>query len=122
MNMAKFEMNGKEYEVKLDFKAVSDINKKYDSALSFVGEVMQGNFDAFIDVIYFGLYHTGEGFTRKQIEKEIQQKFENEELDLDYILVTGNEVVTDNFFFRKTVNKMMKSDPTMKEQMETIYK
>ena len=120
--MAKFEIDGKEYDLKLNFKAISDINKKYDSALDFVGQVMQGDFDTFIDVIYYGLYHTGEGFKRKDIAKEIEQKFENEELDLDYILVTGNEVVTDNFFFRKTVNKMMDSDPEMKKQAEQIYK
>ena len=120
--MAVFEIEGKEYDVKLNLEAINKINKKHNSALEFVGEVMQGNIDVFIDVLHFGLLHTGEGFTRKQVEKEFNEKFENEEIDLDYILVTGNEVVTDNFFFRKTVNKMMKSDPSMKEQMDLIYK
>jgi len=120
--MAEFEVNGKSYEVKLNLEAINKINKKHNSALEFVGEVMQGNLDVFIDVIHLGLLHTKEGFTRKTIQEEFDKKFEKEEIDLDYILVTGNEVVTDNFFFRKTVNKMMKSDPKLKEQMDTIYK
>lgn len=120
--MATFEINGKEYQIKLNIEAINKINEKHDSALSFVGEVMQGNLDVFIDVIHFGLLHTGEGFTRKTIQEEFDKKFESEEIDLDYILVTGNEVVTDNFFFRKTVNKMMKSDPEIKKQMDQIYK
>lgn len=120
--MAVFEIDGQEYDVKLNIEAINKINKKHDSALSFVGEVMQGNLDVFIDVIHFGLLHTGKGFTRKQVQEEFEKKFANEEIDLDYILVTGNEVVTDNFFFRKTVNKMMASDPEMKKQADLIYK
>ncbi|HET6528953.1 MAG TPA: tail assembly chaperone [Balneolaceae bacterium] len=120
--MANYEIDGKEYELKLDFKAVSEINKKYDSALEFVGEVMQGNFNSFIDVVYYGLYHAGKGFSRKQIEKDVEQKFEAEQLDLDFILKTGNEVVADNFFFRKTVKKMMNQDPEAQKQFEALVK
>lgn len=120
--MAKYELNGTEFDLKLDFQAVSEINKKYDSALAFVGDVMQGDFDAFIDVIYYGLFSTGKGFSYKQVKKDVQEKFEAEQLDLDYILKTGNEVVADNFFFRKTVNKMMNQDPEMKKQYEALMK
>lgn len=120
--MSKFEISGKEYEIKLDFKAVQELNKQYSSPLEFVGEIVSGSLSAFINCVYAGLQHTGKGFGRTMIEKEIEEQIEGEKLDLSDIMRIGYEVVENCFFYKKTVNNLLDKDPNMKSMLKDLMK
>lgn len=109
--MVTFEINGKEYELKLTFKSIKYLNKIYGAdeggALALVLHAVQGDIELFPHVIYAGLMHTGENFSYKTIEKAIEQAFEDEKIDLDYVIKTSNKVVTNSFFYRATAKKLL---------------
>lgn len=119
--MAKFEINGKDHDLRIDFKAIQEIQKKY-SPLEFVGEVLSGNINAFVDCLYFGTRHEKNSVGRKMIEEDVESKIEAEKLDMSEIMKLGHEVVSESFFFKKTVNNMLSQDPTMKATLEAIIK
>lgn len=106
--MTTFEINGKEYDLKLDYTGVKYLNKHVEGgAMSVVGEAMQGDPDLFPHILAASLRHTGENFTLKDIEKAIDIAVEEERLDLLGILRISNEVVADNFFYRALVEKSL---------------
>jgi Phage tail assembly chaperone protein, TAC len=110
--MALFEMNGKEYELKLDFKSVKHLNGLYEGgALELIGKAMQGDLETFVRIVHAGLIHTGEKFTYKDVEKAIEEAFEAGKLDMEYVLKTSNEVVTNSFFYKKMTDKILAKDP-----------
>lgn len=118
--MARFEIQGKEYELKLDFKALTEVDKLYNSPLEFVGKVLGGSLDAFVDVVYFGLMHSDKGFARKTVLKEIEQAINDKKMNFTDVLKIGKEVVTESFFFKETVQKMMKNNPQAMEQLSML--
>ena len=119
--MAVFEIDGKEYELKLINSTTRVIAKKYEGGhMAFLGQCMNGSDEALVDAVYYGLKHTGEGFTRKKVEAAIDEKIDNEELDLDGMLSIINEVVFECFFYKAKVQGMLKDKET-KEQFETIF-
>lgn len=120
--MPKFEVNKQEYDVRLDFKAIKVLNKEYATPLEFVGEVVSGSVDAFVNCLYAGLQHTGKGFGKKLIESEVEKQIEGEQLDLSDIIRIGNEALDESFFYKKTVNNLMKKDPQMKELLKELAK
>lgn len=120
--MATFEIDGKEHDLRIDFKAVQSINKQYDSPMEFVGMTIAGNLDAIIDAVHAGLQHEKKGFNRTRVETEVQKKIEGEQMDLQQFMKLGYEVVSESFFYKKTVNKLLNSDPEMKKQYEALMK
>ncbi|MDR4318675.1 Phage protein [Niallia circulans] len=119
--MARFEVEGKEYEVKLTFASVRHLGSLYDGgALELIGRAMTGDLDTFANIVHAGLFHTGENFSLKKIEEAIEKAFESEQLDMDAILKISNEVVVESFFFKKTVAKLAKKDPKTFEMMKEI--
>ena len=116
-------INGKEYELKLTLSAVKYLNGKHDGGgFGLIQNALTGDVDTYIDIIYAGLMHTGENFTRKDVEKALDEMITNEELDLDEMNRTTYEIVAESFFYKKTVEKVFKEDKEIKKQIETLMK
>lgn len=119
--MAKFEIDGKEYDLKLTFESVNYLNGALKGgSYELIGKALAGDFETFPQIVYAGLLHTGEKITLKKVNDEIANKFANEELTLDYIQTTSNEVVSECFFYAPTVKKMLDKNPEMKKALEQI--
>lgn len=119
--MATFIIDEKEYELKLTFESVKRLNKAFDGgSLEIIGLAMAGDLDAFPTVLHAGLLHTGEKFTQKKINESIEQAFENETLTFDDIQKIMNEVVTDSFFYRPTVQKLIKKNPEIQAALDSL--
>lgn len=111
----RFEVKGNEYELKLSFEAVVELNKKYEGGVNeIVGHCLQGDVELFKDSLYFGLLHTEKGFTRKDIDEEIKRLFAAEALTQEYIENTLREVIEENFFYKA---KVLQQKKRLKKQM-----
>lgn len=121
--MTTFEINDKEYELRLDLKGVKYLNGLYEGgAYLLIQKALSGDIDTYIEVIYAGLFHTGDNVRKKNIEKRVNELIAEEQLDLDEINRTMYKVVVDNFFYRRTVEKMFAADPGAKKQIENLMK
>lgn len=119
--MARFEIEGNEYEVKLSFAGVKYLGSLYEGgALSLIGKAMSGDLDTFLHIIHAGLFHTEKNFALKTVEQAIEQAFEAEKLDMEAVLKMSNEVVTESFFFKKIVAKLVAKNPEAFKQMQEI--
>ncbi|MRD36510.1 hypothetical protein GH882_11160 [Bacillus thuringiensis] len=117
----RFEVKGKEYELKYGFEAIKLIDSN-GGPFEFVQKAMQGGLEDFVNVIYYALIHTGEGITRKDVEAEVERKLMSEELSFDDILKVNKAVVLNSFFFKKTVNKLLASmKEDQKKSFESLY-
>jgi len=120
--MATFEIDGKEYELKLTFESVKRLSKAFEGgSLEVVAMALAGDLEAFPAIVHAGLLHTGEKFTQKKVNESIEKAFEEERLTLDDIAKIGKEVVADNFFFKPTVQKLMKQNPDVAKAMKVIH-
>lgn len=119
----RFEIKGEEHELKITLESVKYLNKLHDGgAFALIQHAISGDIDTFMAIVYSGLFHTGKGFTKKDVEKSIEQGIADEEIDLDYINRTSYGVVAESFFFKKTVDKLFASDPEAKKQIDTLMK
>lgn len=117
--MANFEINGKEYELKLTFDSINYLNSGEGGALALVGSVFTGDLETYVKIVYAGLKHTGENFTYNAVQTAVEAQIEAEALDLDKIMKDGNEIVAGSFFYKKTVGKLLKNEDT-KQAMEQL--
>ncbi len=121
--MARFEIEGKEYELKLNFASVKYLDSLYEGgSLGLIGRALSGDLDTFTHVVHAGLFHTDKNFSLKSVEQAIEDAFENEKLDLDYALKIVNEVVTDSFFYKKVVAKLLAKSPEAKAELDELLK
>lgn len=121
--MITFEIEGKEYELKLNLKSVKYLNSLHDEGgFMLIQKAISGDLDTYIDVVYAGLMHTGEGFTKKKVEKAIDEGIADEKLDLDEINRTMYNVVAESFFYKRTVEKLFAKDKEAKAQIEAMMK
>ncbi len=119
--MATFEINGKEYELKLTYQAIKLLNNAIEGgSYGIVGKAIAGDFDAFPNIVHAALIHTGENFSLKTVESEIEKKIDGNKLSMDDVAKICDEVVTQSFFFAKTVKKLMDKNPEMKEALEQL--
>lgn len=119
--MATFEINGKEYDLKITFAAVKRLNSAFEGgSYELIGRAIQGDFEAFPIIIHAALFHTGENFTLKDVEGAIEELFEKQAITFDDIQKISNAVVTESFFFKPTVDKLMKANPEMKKAYEQL--
>ncbi|EUJ23260.1 hypothetical protein MFLO_16110 [Listeria floridensis FSL S10-1187] len=119
-NRVTFALNEKEYELKLTFDAINYMNSIEDGgALALIGKVMMGDLGVYTHIVYAGLLHTGEGISYNTVKAEINNKIEAGEIDLDKILHDGNALVANSFFFKKTVDKLMKNEDA-KQAMDQL--
>lgn len=121
--METFEINGKEHELKLNLNSVKYLNGLYDGgAFMLIQKAMSGDIDTFIDIVFAGLFHTEGGYKKEDVEQSVEDGILDEELDLDTINRTSYGVVAESFFYKATINKMFKSDPDAKKQIEALMK
>lgn len=119
--MATFIIDEKEYDLKLTYESVKRLNKAFDGgSLEIIGLALSGDLDAFPIVLHAGLLHTGEKFTQKKVNEAIEKAFEDESLSLDAIQKIMNEVVTDSFFYRPTVAKLIAKNPELKTALDSL--
>ena len=119
--MAVFNIDGKEFELKLTYKAVKHLNGLFDGgAYEIVGKALSADLDAFPKVIHAALIHTGENFSIKEVEDAIESAIDDEVLAFEDISKILDEVVTQSFFFKATVTKMMERNPEMAKALKQI--
>ena len=132
----RFEIDKKEYELKLTFGNIYELNKKYEGGSNeVVMACMQGDLELFVDAIYYGLMHTKEGFTRDKVMENIEKQFEEGKISQEFIEELLNEVVAEStffFFLTKKLRKQMKKqylaknpeaaeNPEMMEMVEEMF-
>jgi len=121
--LERFEINGEEFELKLTLNSVKYLNELYEGgAFTLIQKAISGDIDTFISIIHAGLFHTEKGFRRSDIEKAVEDGISDEKIDLDFINRTSYGVVAESFFYKKTVDKLFKSDPEAKKQIEQLMK
>lgn len=119
--MTTFEIQGKEYELKLNFKAVKYLNGLYQGgAYELIAKAIMGDLDTFVHIVYAGLLHTEKNFSLKDVEKAIEELFEAQKLDQDAVTKICNAVVTDSFFYKPTLDKLLKDNPEAKKALEQL--
>lgn len=119
--MAMFTVKGKEYELKLNYKAVQLLNKEFDGgSYELIGKAASGDLGVFPKIVHAALLHTGENIPRKAVEAEISEAFDNEDISFEDVTKICNEVVVDSFFYKATVEKMMRKNPDMKKAFEQL--
>ena len=119
--VATFEIGGKEYELKITFEAVKLLNKSFEGgSYELIGKALAGDFEAFPIIVHAALIHTGENFSRKKIDEAIEELFVKEALSFEDIRKISNEVVTESFFYKPTVQKILNQNPEMKEAYEQL--
>lgn len=121
--MERFEINGQEHELKITLDSVKYLNNLFEGgAFMLIQKAISGDIDTFMAIVHAGMFHTGKGFKKKDVEKAIEEGIANEEIDLDYINRVSYGVVAESFFYKKTVDKLFKNDPEAKEQIEQLMK
>lgn len=119
----RFEINGEEHELKITLESVKYLNNLHEGgAFALVQKAITGDIDTFISVLHAGLFHTGKGFTLKDITKAVEDGIVNETIDQDFINRTSYGVVAESFFYKKSVKKMFASDPEAAAQIEALMK
>ena len=119
--MTIFEINGKEYELKLTYKSIKYLNGLFEGgSYELIGRAIQGDLEAFPKIVHAALFHTEENFSLASIEDEIEKLINNEKLSLEDVTRICDEVVTQSFFYKKTVDKLMKNNPEMKKALEQL--
>lgn len=120
--MANFEIGGKEYELKLTYKGAKHLTAVGGNALEVVGKAMQGDMELFPHVVHACLIGQGEKYTYADVEQAIEEALENERLDLLGIMRISNEVVTESFFYKALVDKMMAGNKDAKKELDKLLK
>lgn len=121
--MELFEINDKEHELKLTLASVKYLNGLHEGgAMTLIGKALSGDIDTYVAVVHAGLFHTEQGYKKKDVEKAVEEGIADERIDLDLINRTSYGVMAESFFYRKTVEKMFKDDPEAKKQIEALMK
>lgn len=119
--MATFEINDKDYELKLSYKGIKRLNGAFDGgSFEVIGKAVQGDIEAFPVIVHAALLHTEENFTLKVVEKEIEALIDSGRLSMDGIVKICDEVVTQSFFYKPTVDKLIAANPEMKSAIEQL--
>ena len=121
--MANFTINGKEHELKLTYTGVKYLNGVVGgNALEVVGQAMQGDLDIFPHVVAAALKHTGENYTLNDVEQAIELAVEEERLDFRGIMQVSNEVISESFFYKAIMAKMMSENKDAKKALDKLLK
>ncbi|EAC4840366.1 hypothetical protein ABS754_001935 [Listeria monocytogenes] len=116
-----FKINNKEYDLKLTFESIDYLNNAEEGgALALVGKIFTGDLNTYVHIVFAGLKHTGENFTYESVEEAVKTSIENEDLDLDRVMKDGNALVSNNFFYKKTVDKLLKDNEARKAMEDLL--
>lgn len=121
--MATFKVNGKEYDLRLEWAGVKRLNGLYEGgSYELIGKAIQGDLNTFPHIIQAALMHTKENFALEAIEDAISEAMASEEIDFQTILRMSNEVVTDSFFYKAVVTKLLAKDKKARAALDEILK
>lgn len=121
--MANFTINGKEHELKLTWDSVKYLNKIVEGgSLAVVGQALQGDPELLPHVISAGLKHTGEAYTLADVEQAIETAINEERLDFLGIMRLSNEVISESFFYKALLTKMLAENKDAKKQLDRLLK
>lgn len=119
--MATIEINEKEYELKLTYESIKYLNKQFEGgSYELIGLAIQGDIEAFPKIVHAGLFHADEKFTLKKVEGRIEELINTGEMSLEDISTISDEVVTQSFFYKATVEKLMRNSPEMRQALEQL--
>jgi len=119
--MQTFEIDGKEYELKVSYKGIEYLNGKFEGGQhEVIGRVLQSDLSAFPHIVHASLLHAGENIPFTKVKKRVEELINDGELSLDDIFKISDEVVLNSFFYKATVEKMMKKEKRMKEALELL--
>lgn len=121
--MATFTIGEKEHELKLTYAGVKKLNGLYEGgSFELIGKAMMGDLDTFPHIVQAALLHTGENYTIKHVEDALDAAIEAEKIDMNDILKLSNEVITQSFFFKATVAKLLAKDKGAKKMLDGLLK
>lgn len=121
--MAKFTIEGKEHELKLTYAGAKKLNAVHEGgSFELIGKALMGDLETFPHIIQAALLHTGENYTLAHVEKAIDEAMESERVDMRDVLKLSNELITQSFFYKATVEKLMANDPKAKASIEALIK
>src|SRR5690625_2158762 len=119
--MVTFEINDKEYELKLTYKAIKYLNGIFEGgSYELIGKAIQGDIESFPKIVHAALFHTDENFALSTVEEQIEELVDSGKLSLDQIARICDEVVAQSFFYKATIEKLMKSNPEMKKALDQL--
>ena len=119
--MATFTVGEKEYDLKLTYKSIKRLNGAFEGgSYELIGKAIQGDFDAFPVIVHAALMHTGENFGIKTIESEIEKQVDSEQIAMEDVAKISDAVVTQSFFYKATVDKLMAGNPEMKKALDQL--
>src|SRR5699024_9381405 len=114
-------MGGKEDDYNITYKPVNRLNKAFEGgSYELIGKAIAGYFEAFPIIVHAALLHTGENFSQADVTQAIEDLFAKEAITFDDFQRISNEVVTESFFYKPTVQKMMNQNPEMKKAYEQL--
>src|SRR5699024_12719988 len=85
-----------------------------------LGTANAGDFQAFPIIVHAALLHTGENFSQADVTRAIEDLCAQEAITFDEFQRISNEVVTESFYYKPTVHKMMNQNPEMKKAYEQL--
>src|SRR5690625_7173679 len=98
--MTLFEIDGKEYELKLTYKSIKYLNGLFEGgSYELIGRAIQGDFEAFPKIVHAALFHTDENFSLATVEAEIEKMIDEEKLSLEDVTRICDEMVMQTLFF-----------------------
>jgi len=117
----KFQIKGKEHELKLTFSAIKTLNGSSDGGVyQLIGKALMGDIELYGQVVHAGLLHTGEGYSMIDVEEAIDAAFERGDVNMDVVNDTIQRGVLENPFYKSTVEKLLANSPEAKSALETI--
>lgn len=121
--MATFIINGKEHDLQLTYAGVKRLNTVHEGgSFELIGKAMMGDLETFPHIIQAALLHTGENYSIDSVEDAINDAISEERLDMNDILKLSNEVITQSFFYKTTVTKLMSKDKKAKATLDALLK
>ncbi|MGK9183800.1 tail assembly chaperone [Priestia filamentosa] len=121
--MPRFEIKGKEHELKLNFESMNYLNSNFQGGtMELIGRALIGDLDTFIKLVHAGLFHTGESYRLKDVKAEVEQAIMNEELDNAQIITMAHAILENSFFYKKTVENFLKADENTKKLLDLLSK
>ncbi|MGE6487763.1 tail assembly chaperone [Paenisporosarcina sp. NPDC076898] len=121
--MATFKINGKEHDLKLTYAAVQYLNKLEEGgSMTIVGKAMQGDSDLFPHILLAGLKHTGLDHSLEDVQQALEIAFEEQRLDFLSIMRISNEVISESFFYKPLIDKMMADNKEAKTALASLLK
>src|SRR5690625_7341072 len=114
--MVTFELNDKEYELKLTYKSIKYLNGKFKGgSYELIGRAIQGDIEAFPLIVHAGLFHTGDNIAFKTVEARVEELIDNGEISLEDIAKIAEEVVIQTNFLNVNDDKWMEKKTQKKK-------